>query len=212
MDNINVNGLMITVGIEQRGNLIKKSVQNFFDQDYPFKVLHVLNQGKESIKELFPNCSIKEYFTKTIGITNLRNELLNKIDWGEICVQWDDDDLKPINYIATLHEIIIREKCDGVISKGVHFYDNNVNKISLLNSRLGAPNSFFFKKNNIIYKGESVGEDVGFATKYVHKHNVCFIDLPIIKIVHNNNVSERRKGESIYDKDILEHEYGNWFE
>jgi len=209
MDNINVNGLMITVGLEQRGSLIRKSVQNFFDQDYPFKVLHILNQGKQSIKELFPNNSIREYKTKTVGIVKLRNELLEKIDCGEICVQWDDDDLKPIHFISTLHEIIIRDKYDGVITKGIYFYDSNTQKYSVLAKEQFAPNAFFFKKKDLIYNVDGYGEDLKFVGQYGLRYKVKRFEIPIIKIIHGQNVNENRNGCCVHKSNILEYNFGD---
>lgn len=180
-------GLMVTEGLEKREELIKASVTNFFSQTYKNKKLLIFNQGKKSIKDRF-NENIEEHFVEPKAVWFSRIEMHDLIDENQLCIQWDDDDLRSENMLEKMYDLIDNHM--GVVAGRGYYYNLNTNKYK---PRLNTANvsCFLFRKKNDINYDNCLGEDQKFYSKYSKRFNIKRFknkDDYFIKLIHGENV------------------------
>jgi glycosyltransferase involved in cell wall biosynthesis len=187
-----------------RQKYIPFAIKHFLAQDYDFKELIIIDDGRESIERLLPKeDNIKYNYSLKVKSVGTKRNLACDIATGDIIVHWDDDDWYAPDWLSRQVDILRSSAADICGIEHVNFYStitdtlwkgtslnrNNPNyRAFLYGATLSYPKAFWQKNP---FQDRKAGEDSEFlnslgAKLYAHDYIDGFI-----AILHPNNTTRK---------------------
>lgn len=183
-----VSCLMLTYN---RFSLFKQAVQNFADQDYPYKELIIVNNGNWLYKMRVDNfiqsqnLNIKHLKIEKKSIGEMRNIGISACSGGYIMI-FDDDDIHASNRISYQLDICLKSNVDGTLLK--NFMASLSKERYLCSFKTGLEGTLLFKHPGELIKYNEInqGEDTFFIKNLKeNKYN-------LIVLFNDHNMYEYR--------------------
>ncbi|MFA8299959.1 MAG: glycosyltransferase [Hyphomicrobiales bacterium] len=189
-----------------RKEFVKRSICFFENQSYLNKELIIIDDGKDSTKDIIPcqNKSIRYInLHKRRNVGEKRNFACQKAT-GDIIIHWDDDDYYSNNWIDLQVRHLLKSNADitGLCSlyffdeknKTAWFYDYEDHKKPWVHGATFCYTKSFWERNP--FPNIDIGEDVFFlwnsCPKKISPHN-CLNDY--LGIIHRNNTSPKKTND-----------------
>lgn len=187
-----IYGIMITGKDTERINLARLSVTNFLEQKCNNSLHLIIINHHPHLKVMqyhHPNVIEIKLVKNDITLGEMRNIALSFIKKGELWTTWDDDDYRPIDYIKTLYDIMIKQNVSAVTF--TDRYDFNANNNFIWRTHLSAGFvTILARKNNFSYLNLNSMEDVKIREAYPDLYIYDNKDkLMYLRLVHKNNTS-----------------------
>lgn len=186
--------LMITGKDEERIKFARRSIQNFKDQDYPNKVLVIINHSLTKVIDKDEDSITEFYIDKTkLTLGDLRNIALEMVPINALWTPWDDDDIRSKQYLSTLYKEM--KKHDADVVAYTDRLEHNFKKDFTWHSRLNSGFVQVLAKQDkrIQYLQKDSMEDLQLFEDFKKndlKVHVLKNDPSIyIRLVHGNNTS-----------------------
>lgn len=106
-----------------RQKYIPFAINYFLNQDYSHRELIIVDDGKESIRQLLPeNDTIKYFYTEPLGTIGKKRNFACEQARGEIIMHWDDDDWYAEDWISKQVDFLISSGADICGIEHINFY------------------------------------------------------------------------------------------
>ena len=181
-----------------RSKFIKKSIQQFLNQNYSYKELIIADDGDNSIEHMVPKHPQIKYFRlkKRMTIGAKRNFCCEKAI-GEIIMHWDDDDWYATDWLKYQKLFLQSSKADVCGLSELYFCNSNAKeawkyKYSKENKAWVAGATLAYKKSvwkEHPFQDVDIGEDNAFVWQWgvnVQAHNYM---QGFVATVHSENTS-----------------------
>lgn len=202
--------IMVTGKDHQRICFARESIANFFEQDYLYKKLIIINHAEEKVGYVDDSNSVVEFQVPKGNLTlgDLRNIALELVPINAMWTVWDDDDYRTNDYLSLLHNELVKQDADVVAF--THRIECNYNTKFLWKTTLesGFVTVLAKQDKRIKYKPLDTMEDTSLFDdfKKLGKRIVLLDNNPqiYIRLVHTNNTSlfVDKKRNSIPDNNV----------
>lgn len=141
-----------------RQEFIPRALKYFLDQDYPFKELIIIDDGKTPILPLLPNLySVRYFYLNTSHVIGAKRNIACGKAAGSIIIHWDDDDWYAPNWISYQVNTLLNSEADICGLSHVQFYSRKENRL-------------YFTKNINAKKHWLAGATLAYQKKFWNKH------------------------------------------
>jgi len=159
-----------------RHKYIPFAVDYFLQQNYPNTELVIIDDGKETVRDLLPPVTnIKYFYMPPMGTIGTKRNYACEKAQGQIIVHWDDDDWYAYDWVSQQVNFLISSGADICGIRHIHHYAaitntfwqgdalnrNNPNSKPFLAGATMVYWKSFWEKNP--FKNLQKGEDEGFV-------------------------------------------------
>lgn len=183
-----------------RSQFIEEAIQQFLNQDYPYKELIIADDGNDSIAHLVPNHPEIKYFRieerMTIGAK--RNFCCEKAI-GEVIIHWDDDDWYASDWLKYQMFTLQSSKADICGLSELYFYNPKTReawkyKYPKENRVWAAGATLAYKKSvwkKHPFQDINIGEDNAFVWQLGVNLKTHAYEKGFVATVHSENTSAK---------------------
>lgn len=210
MSNPYVSCIMPTAN---RQNFIPLAIDYFLNQDYRDAELIIIDDGRESVKNLIPNHHrIKYFYADPIGTIGLKRNYACEKAKGDIIIHWDDDDWYAQDWISREVQVLLNSDADicglneiifysSLLNKFWKYSDQNLQEPWLSGATMAYRKSFWVKHP---FKDIQVGEDYDYiwntgAKILAHDYSEGFV-----AILHAKNTTLKPFEDPRHKKNAIE--------
>lgn len=192
---------MVTGKDDTRIEWARRAVRNFYDQDYPFKQMVIINHHphQDVLVDKKKYSNVREFKVikhERVTLGDLRNIALELVAHDALWTTWDDDDWRAPTYLTWLYEALVASKEASCVTFTTRYeYNSNNDFVWKMRRKTGFPLVLAPFDRRVRYLSKDSMEDTELLDKFqsVGK-NVKIIDNEFdpqmyVRVVHGNNTS-----------------------